>query len=92
MKGKKVEVAVKGTRNQMDQVLKNTSSKAERPAAIGEKALINVIELSALTGISRRSLFNLMADSEFPRIKVGRKLLFDKHRVLDFIRTKYGNL
>jgi predicted DNA-binding transcriptional regulator AlpA len=54
--------------------------------------LIDIRTLSAATGISRASLFRLMKNEEFPRLKVGRKLLFDKPKVLHYLTIKYGNL
>lgn len=92
MKGQKVEASVSEARSEMDQLLSGGSKGNAMAASIGEKALINVKELSVLTGISRRSIFNLMADDAFPRIKIGRKLLFDKNHVLEFIKSKYGNV
>lgn len=92
MKEQKVEASVSEARSEMDQLLNGGSKGNSMSASIGEKALINVKELSVLTGISRRSIFNLMADDSFPRIKIGRKLLFDKNQVLEFIKTKYGNV
>jgi excisionase family DNA binding protein len=91
-KEKQVEESVKSARIEMDQLLTTGSSKSKGHATIGEKALINVKELSVLIGISRRSIFNLMADKHFPRIKIGRKLLFDKNEVIEFVKTKYGNV
>jgi len=54
--------------------------------------LINIKTLSAATGISRASLFRLMQQDGFPRLKVGGKLLFNKERVLQYLTDKYGNL
>jgi DNA binding domain, excisionase family len=89
MKGLKVEASVEESRKDMDELL---AVKEARQSTIGEKVLINVKELSVLTGISRRTLFNLMEDQRFPRLKVGRKLLFDKNEVMQFIKFKYGHV
>jgi len=56
------------------------------------KELISVTVLSAVTGIGRTTLFKLMQEESFPKLKVGRKLLFNKERVLDYLTDKYGNL
>jgi len=55
-------------------------------------ALINIQQLSVVTSISERSLFRMIKDNEFPKIKIGRKLIFDKEAVINFINTKYGKL
>lgn len=57
-----------------------------------QKMLVNVLELSIAIGMSRRTIFNLMEDKKFPRIKVGRKLLFDKIKVVEYIKNKYSNV
>jgi predicted DNA-binding transcriptional regulator AlpA len=54
--------------------------------------LINIKTLSAATGISRASLFRLMRHEDFPKLKIGRMLLFNKERVLQYLTDKYGNL
>jgi predicted DNA-binding transcriptional regulator AlpA len=54
--------------------------------------LINIQTLSAATGISRASLFRLMQDDAFPKLRIGRILLFDKVKVLQYLTEKYGNI
>ena len=90
MKGKKVEASIEDSRKEMGEILNNGVTKNAGQTV--EKTLINVKELSVLIGISRRSIFNLMEDERFPRIKVGRKLLFDRNEVMQFIKFKYGNV
>jgi excisionase family DNA binding protein len=92
MRGEKLQASKEGARNEMDQLLNSSTPKNVQGTVSMEKALINVKELAVLIGISRRSIFNLMEDKSFPRIKIGRKLLFDKNQVLEFIKSKYGNL
>ncbi|NII25146.1 helix-turn-helix domain-containing protein [Pseudoflavitalea sp. X16] len=92
MRGEKLQASKEGARNEMDQLLNSNTPKNVQETVSMEKALINVKELAVLIGISRRSIFNLMEDKSFPRIKIGRKLLFDKNQVLEFIKSKYGSL
>ena len=40
------------------------------------KILINVKELSALTSLSQRTIYRVMKDEKFPKLKVGKRLLF----------------
>jgi predicted DNA-binding transcriptional regulator AlpA len=57
-----------------------------------QKLLITIDELSTVSGISSRTLFRLLKEQAFPKIKIGRRLLFDKHHVLDYLNHKYGNV
>lgn len=93
MRTLRINDAKEKARKEMTDVVdgKNTS----RPGTVlqmGEKLLINVNELALVIGMSRRTIFNLMEDKKFPRIKVGRKLLFDKNQVVEFVKHKYGKI
>ncbi len=55
------------------------------------KLLIDIDELSAITCLSRRTLFRLMKDIQFPRLNIGRRLLFKKEDVLEYLTSKYEN-
>jgi len=57
-----------------------------------EKELINVLELSIVTGLSERTLFRLMKDPKFPKFRVGKRLLFKKELVMNYLTFKYSNL
>jgi excisionase family DNA binding protein len=54
-----------------------------------QKETINVKELAVMLGVSERTLFRLIKEEQFPKIKVGRRLLFSKQMVIDFITSKY---
>jgi len=56
------------------------------------KELVNILELSVVTGLSERTLFRLIKDQKFPKMKVGRRLLFDRERVIKYFNQKYGNI
>lgn len=56
------------------------------------KEIITLLELSAITGLSRSTFYRLMKDKKFPRLKVGERLLFKKVQVLNYITDKYGNV
>ncbi len=56
------------------------------------KEIISLLELSAMTGLSKRTFYRLMKDKKFPRLKIGRRLLFKKIDVLNYITFKYGNV
>ena len=57
-----------------------------------EKELINVIELSIVTGLSERTLFRLIKDPLFPKLRIGKRLLFKKEKVMIYLNHKYSNL
>jgi predicted DNA-binding transcriptional regulator AlpA/endogenous inhibitor of DNA gyrase (YacG/DUF329 family) len=56
-----------------------------------QKVLINIKELSVVCGISERTLFRLIKAEDFPKMKVGKRLLFDKDLVLQYFNHKFGN-
>ena len=55
-----------------------------------EKSLINIKELSVVCSISERTLFRLIKADDFPKMKVGKRLLFDKLQVLEYFNHKFG--
>jgi len=59
---------------------------------LGSKTLISVKELSALSGLSQRTLFRVMKDESFPKLKVGKRLLFPKESVINYMNSKFGTL
>lgn len=54
------------------------------------KELLNVKELSVVTGVSERTLFRLIKDDAFPKMRLGRRLVFNRTLVIDYFTTKYG--
>jgi len=62
-----------------------------QPQLPGE--LIDIKTLSAITNISERTLFYLIKrETDFPKLKIGRSLLFHKQTVVNYLINKYGNL
>lgn len=55
-----------------------------------EKYFINMKLLSLTTSISERTLFRLLKNHKLPRLKIGRKLLFHRETVLNYLTNKYG--
>jgi len=49
------------------------------------KEIITLLELSAMTGLSKRTFYRLMKDKKFPCLKIGQRLLFKKIEVLNYI-------
>lgn len=49
---------------------------------------MNIRDIADLLGVGKRTLFRAIKDKEFPKIKVGRRLLFNKQFVLDYFISK----
>ncbi len=64
--------------------------KAEVPAGMGD--LITIQQLAQVTNLSERTLFRLIKDPEFPKIRIGRNLLFHRETVIQFIVRKYSTV
>ena len=58
---------------------------------IEQRILIDIKLLALATGLSERTLFRLIKDPNFPRLKIGKRLLFHKDKVLGYLTNKYGN-
>jgi excisionase family DNA binding protein len=54
------------------------------------KIYFNIKELCLITNVSERTLYRLIKDKEFPKVKIGRRLLFNRDRVISHIENKYG--
>jgi predicted DNA-binding transcriptional regulator AlpA/ribosomal protein L24E len=85
-KQKKIESSNTVTRNTILQ----QEPAADNATTILSKELLNVKELSVITGVSERTLFRLIKDDGFPRMRLGRRLVFNKASVIDYFTTKYG--
>jgi predicted DNA-binding transcriptional regulator AlpA len=53
--------------------------------------MVSINRLSEITGLSQRTIFRLLKDPGFPRLKIGKRLLFKKDAVIDYLTSKYGN-
>jgi len=56
-----------------------------------EQEFIDIKMLAFVTSMSERMLFNLIKDPAFPKLKIGRRLLFEKKAVMGYLVNKYGN-
>ena len=64
---------------------------AEERTMSMEQGLIDIKALAYFTSMSERLIFNLIKDPAFPRLKIGRKVLFEKKTVMDYLVKRYGN-
>jgi excisionase family DNA binding protein len=89
---RKKKEAILASNNETQKVLLSETTNKPDKIVIGEQELIDIKVLSAVTSIGERTLYRLVKDKEFPKIKIGRSLLFHKRTVIDYIIKKYGNL
>ena len=54
--------------------------------------LIDIRMLATATSLSERTLFRLIKNKDFPKLRIGRSLLFHKETVINYLIAKYGNL
>ncbi len=87
-RGERKAKNIEATRTDMGELLAPTNATSKGQASI-VKELIGVKELSAVTSLSVRTIYRLMNDKEFPRIKVGKRLLFKKDEVVNYLINKF---
>lgn len=56
-----------------------------------EQDLIDIKMLAFVTSMSERMIFKLIKDPGFPKLKIGRRLLFNRKAVMEYLVKKYGN-
>ena len=73
--------------------LLSEGKQQNKSAFAGNSAeMVGTSGLSAVTGLSERTIFRLIKDPAFPRVKIGKRLLFKKDAVINYLTSKYGNL
>jgi predicted DNA-binding transcriptional regulator AlpA len=55
-----------------------------------EQELIDIKALAYTISISERMLFNLIKNPSFPKLKIGRRLLFNKREVITYLVENYS--
>lgn len=53
-----------------------------------DREWLKIKDLSLLLGIAERTIFRAMKTKSFPKVKVGRSLLFNKQQVIDYFISK----
>ena len=86
-KKKKIQQSRKETKQKMLQEMQTANS-----APLSGKEFINIKELAIVSGISESTLFRIIKDENFPKIKIRRRLIFNKHDVINYFTNKYGIL
>lgn len=75
-----------------DQQLAEIKQQERKNPVTGSVEMVSVNGLSVITGLSERTIFRLIKDPAFPRVKVGKRLLFKKDCVIEYLTAKYGNI
>ncbi len=88
MKEIKVVVSNNQTKNEMLQTISTSRNEDKRVI----KELVSIKELTVIVGLSESTLFRLIKDKKFPRLKVGKRLLFNKESVINYMNFKYGTI
>ena len=89
LRDQKLAAAQTANKDDIASVVVNATAMADKKE---EKELIDITALSALTGLSERTLFLLIKDPLFPKFKIGKRLLFKKEKVMIYLTHKYSNL
>ncbi len=88
MKEIKVVASNNQTKNEMLQTISTSRNEDKRVI----KELVSIKELTVIVGLSESTLFRLIKDKKFPRLKVGKRLLFNKESVINYMNFKYGTI
>lgn len=52
---------------------------------MNDKITLNVNEVAELLGISKSFVYQLVGAGELPAIRLGKRILFTKERIMDYI-------
>lgn len=91
-KEKRITLAILETN---DQLLKKSREKKQEeidntttPTASIQREWLAVKDISMLLGISKETIFRAVKKKSFPNVRVGRRLLFNKEQVVNFLISK----
>jgi predicted DNA-binding transcriptional regulator AlpA len=73
-------------------VIEQAIPKRHLQGDVEQRELIDIKVLSAMTSMGERTLYRLVKDVNFPKLKIGKRLLFHKQTVIQYLQDKYGNL
>lgn len=84
----RIEVSQADTERQLSKGKQQVKSASVDSSA----EMVGIGGLSSVTGLSERTIFRLIKDPAFPRVKIGKRLLFKKDAVINYLTSKYGNI
>ncbi|MCF3111246.1 helix-turn-helix domain-containing protein [Niabella sp. CC-SYL272] len=93
-KEQKVTKTILATNQQAMEQSQAAASAVQQTPAKGRLHMewLSVHDVSQLLGIAERTLFRQIKDPAFPKLKIGRRLLFSKQQVLDYFISKSEGL
>jgi len=91
-KKKAKEDKIEHSNQQTKEQILNLAGPSTQPEIKVSKELVNVKELSVITSLSERTLFRLIKDKNFPKMKIGKRLVFNKDSVINYLSYKYGSV
>ena len=91
-KFKEIQIAQILTASSKLDIKKNVPSRNFNSPAVGNlaKELLDIQEIALVIGISERTLHRLLKDQAFPRLRIGKRILFQKENVLQYLNHKYA--
>jgi len=88
---KKITEAILNTNQELDKSL----SEKDVLVPVSAKGIdrlnrewLTIEDLSLLLGVTERTLFRTMKNESFPKVKIRRRLLFNKQQVIDYLTSK----
>ena len=57
-----------------------------------KKDWLNIQDVAELFGVGKRTLFRLVKNEKLPKLKIGRRLIFNKQQVLNYLTSKSEKL
>lgn len=55
---------------------------------LDERRLLNTMQMAVVLGIGKRTLQRLLLDKDLPRLTIGKRILFQKNDVLNYLTSK----
>lgn len=65
-----------------------TGADTSRQTVHGIEALLSLDDVAQLLGISESGVYRLVRSGELPRVKVGKRTLFEPHEIRGFIASR----
>ncbi len=91
-KKRQKEARIEESQADTEKQLSEGKQQIKNASVASSAEMVGIGRLSAITGLSERTIFRLIKDPAFPRVKIGKRLLFKKDAVIDYLTFKYGNI
>jgi excisionase family DNA binding protein len=67
------------------------SSSGNGTITVDQMEIVDITTLCAITTIGERTMYRLIKDQDFPKLKIGGSLRFHKETVIQYLVNKYRN-